>query len=88
MAAKRRTAKRMESQSMGAASRRMSRSQAKERRQDEKRERKMKCQVSRRSSPTFSPTWETELVREVGHVITCRRLRNPASLERAMVRFA
>ena len=65
MAAKRRTAKRMESQSMGAASRRMSRSQAKERRQDEKRERKMKCQVSRRSSPTFSPTWETELVREV-----------------------
>ena len=65
MAAKRRTAKRMESQSMGAASRRMSRSQAKERRHDEKRERKMKCQVSRRSSPTFSPTWETEFVKEV-----------------------
>ena len=58
MAAKRRTASRMESQSMGAASRRMSSSQAKERMQEERRERKMKCQVSRRSSPTFSPTWK------------------------------
>ena len=58
VAAKRRTASRMESQSMGAASRRMSSSQAKERMQEERRERKMKCQVSRRSSPTFSPTWK------------------------------
>ena len=49
MAAKRRTAKRMESQSMGAASRRMSRSQAKERRQDEKRERKQPELVIARS---------------------------------------
>ena len=60
--AKRRTAIRMESQSMGAASKRMSSSQVKESRQEENKERKIKCHVSRRSSPTFSPTWTSKII--------------------------